>query len=54
MYLNVDQAAEHLGVTPRWIYGHAREIPHRKFGGFLRFTVVELDKWADSKRFEAA
>lgn len=53
-YLNIDDAAAYLGVSKRWIYGHVNLLPHRKFGGFLKFTADELDKWADSQRWVTA
>ena len=53
-YLNIDEAADHLGVSKRWIYDHVKELPHRRFGGYLRFTAEELDKWADAQRYATA
>ena len=52
-YLNVRQTADYLNVTVRWVYDHIAEIPHRRFGGQLRFTVAELDQWADAQRYAA-
>lgn len=53
-FLDVKEAADHLHVSVRWLYDHVAELPHRRFGGQLRFTVEELDKWADAQRYATA
>lgn len=52
-YLNIREAADHLNVTVRWLYDHVADLPHRRFGGQLRFMAEELDKWADAQRYAA-
>ena len=53
-FLDVNQASEYLHVSVRWIYDHRTELPHRRFGGQLRFTEAELDKWAAAQRYTTA
>jgi excisionase family DNA binding protein len=44
IFLTVDEAAQHLGVTVGWIYERTRRkaIPHHKLGKFVRFTEEDL------------
>ena len=45
-FLTVDQLAELLQVKRSWIYGLTMRgqegIPHRKFGKYLRFDLLEV------------
>jgi excisionase family DNA binding protein len=45
------EAAERLGVSKRWIYRKASELPFtRKLsGGTLRFSERGLDRWKESR-----
>lgn len=54
MLLNVDEAAEHLTVTPRFVRTlvSERRVPFLKIGKFVRFDVRDLDAWLDGCRVE--
>ncbi len=49
--LDVQQAAERLGVAPTWLYRHASKLPFtRKLGHkTLRFDARGLDRWAATR-----
>ena len=53
--LDVDQAAAHLAVTPRFIRRLVaqRRVPYLKVGRFIRFDVADLDDWLDACRVES-
>jgi excisionase family DNA binding protein len=53
--LDVDQAAAHLSVTPRFIRRLVaqRRVPYLKVGRFIRFDVADLDDWLDACRVES-
>ena len=53
-YLTIQEASAHLGVSVRWLRDHKTEIPYRRFGGLLRWTVEDLDKYADAQRYSVA
>lgn len=46
-YITKEQAAEHLGLSPRTLEKkvHARRIPFHKIGHLTRFRYSELDAW---------
>lgn len=51
-FWDVHAAAAYLNVSESWVYqqcarGH---LPHRKFGGLLRFQPSELRAWAEDAR----
>lgn len=51
-YMNVDDVAALLGVSPKTVYGWvcAKTIPHVKFGrSVLRFRLSDIGAWADSR-----
>lgn len=52
--LGLTQAAEYLGVNPRWIRRavHERRIPYAKVGRLLRFLPDDLDRYLEERRFE--
>ena len=52
--LDIDGAAEHMAVTPRFVRSLVadRRIPYLKVGKFVRFDVGDLDTWLDSCRVE--
>lgn len=54
--LDVDQAAEHLAVTPRFVRTLVaeRRVPFLKIGKFVRFDADDLDAWLDSCRVDVA
>ncbi|WP_398495099.1 helix-turn-helix domain-containing protein [Variovorax sp.] len=54
-YLNNDEAAEHLGLSPRTlekqrVIGGGPKF--RKFGRRVMYAVVDLDAWADARSFD--
>lgn len=55
-YLNNDEAAEHLRLSPRTLEKQ-RVIgggpTFRKFGRRVMYAVVDLDAWADARSFDA-
>lgn len=53
--LDVDQIADRLGVTPRFIRRlvDERRIPFCKIGKFVRFDATEIAVWVDTCRVEA-
>lgn len=54
-WLSVEQAAEYLGMTPRWIYAAVRErrVRAQRFGKFLRFRTEWLDALGEPAHTEA-
>ena len=55
VWLTVPEAAEHLGVTERWMRRQIdnRTITFRKLGGNIHFNVHVLDQLSDEFTFEA-
>ena len=49
---SVEQAAEILGVPPRWIYERTSlgTIPFRKLGKYIRFSSAELRQISEGVR----
>lgn len=49
--MDLDDLCEYLNVTKSWVYQKtsAKEIPHFKLCGFLRFRKDEIDEWLASK-----
>lgn len=54
--LDVDQAAEHLTVTPRFVRTLVaeRRVPFLKVGKFIRFDIEDLNAWLDDCRVDVA
>lgn len=50
--LTVQEAADLLGVSKRWVYRKADDLPftRRLSGGTLRFSRKGLDRWKESRR----
>jgi excisionase family DNA binding protein len=50
--LTADEAAVRLGVSRRWIYRKADELPftRRLSGGTLRFSARGLERWKEGRR----
>ena len=50
--IDINAAAERLGVTPRFIRRLVaeRRVPYLKVGKFVRFDPTELDAWLDQHR----
>jgi excisionase family DNA binding protein len=55
VYLNKQEAADYLGVTPRMMtrLAEERRIPFYKVGKFTRFLLVDLETFAQTGRVEA-
>jgi predicted DNA-binding transcriptional regulator AlpA len=50
--LTADEAAPIIGMTPRWLYRHAKALPfaRRLSRKALRFSEAGLRRWAASRR----
>jgi predicted DNA-binding transcriptional regulator AlpA len=50
-WLKVDEAAERLGVSRRWVYAHADTLPFAKrlTAGSLRFSSRGLERWKERR-----
>ena len=50
--LDVEEAAALLGVTPRWLYRHARELPFTRpiSRKIVRFSRAGIQRWLASRR----
>jgi excisionase family DNA binding protein len=49
--LSVDEACTILGMSKRWLYDHAGELPFtRRIGKFLRFSERGLRQWVERRR----
>ena len=50
--LTSDEAAELLGVSRRWVYRKADELPftRRLSGGTLRFSERGLERWKETRK----
>ncbi len=44
---DVEDLAQYLRVSPKWVYDHKHELPHFKPGGALRFRKKDIDKEID-------
>lgn len=44
---SVEELAEYLRVSVKWVYDHVYELPHFKLGGLLRFRKQEIDSAID-------
>lgn len=44
---SVDELAEYLRVSNKWVYDHAYELPKFKVGGLLRFRKKKIDKYIE-------
>lgn len=53
--LDVAQAAERLGVTPRFVRRlvFERRVAYIKVGKYVRFELTDLEAWLASHRVEA-
>lgn len=45
---SVEELAEYLRVSAKWVYEHTYELPHFKLGGLLRFRKKEIDRAIDN------
>jgi excisionase family DNA binding protein len=50
--MNAQSAAEMLGLPPTWLLRKARDgqIPHVRFGRYVRFERVALREWVTTQR----
>lgn len=48
---NREQAAEYLGVTPRWMANTGRDlgVPQLRIGGLVRYQPNEVRSWASQQ-----
>lgn len=44
-FISATEAAEYIGMSKQTLYNKISEIPHVKFGKFLRFQKSELKKY---------
>ncbi len=44
---SVEDLAEYLRVSPKWVYSHKHELPCFKLVGLLRFRKKEIDRIID-------
>jgi len=48
--LEAQAAAIRLGVSPTWVYRHARQLPFTiRVGGLLRFSAAGIEKFVRSR-----
>jgi excisionase family DNA binding protein len=47
--LTAPEAAALLNIPVRWIRRHAKTLPHRKLGKYVRFEERALLRWAESR-----
>lgn len=47
--LTADEAAALLNIPVRWIRRHAKTIPHRRVGKYVRFEARALLRWAETR-----
>jgi len=45
---SVEELAEYLRVSAKWVYEHTYELPHFKLGGLLRFKKKDIDRVIDN------
>jgi excisionase family DNA binding protein len=47
--LTIEEAADYLGMSAKWLYRNYRDLPHVKIGGGtkprIRFKSTDLDGW---------
>ncbi len=49
--LTADQAAQRTGMSARYLYKHARELPFaRRIGRAVRFSSRGIDQWLAKKK----
>jgi excisionase family DNA binding protein len=44
---SVEELAEYLRVSTKWVYEHTYELPYFKLGGLLRFQKKDIDRVID-------
>lgn len=54
--LNIDEAADYLGIAPDTLYRYAAsgEIPAFKLGNRWRFRLTAINKWMEKMEGESA
>lgn len=52
--MNVNEAAERIGMSPRFVrrLAYERRLAHFKVGTALRFDTADLDAWISQCRVE--
>lgn len=53
-FLNIGEAADLLRVTKSTVYAwvHQKRIPHRKHGGKLVFSRIDLLDWSEGQKVQ--
>jgi excisionase family DNA binding protein len=44
---SVEELADYMKVSSKWVYDHKHELPHFKPGGLLRFRKTDIDREID-------
>ena len=54
--LTIEEAADYLGMSAKWLYRNYRDLPHVKIGGGtkprIRFKGADLDQWVAAHTFD--
>ena len=52
--LSIDELSERIGVAKNTLYDWVSmgKIPHLKLGKLVRFEVVKIEQWLETKRKE--
>jgi excisionase family DNA binding protein len=48
--LSLDEVCRYLGVSPTFVYRHAKELGAYKVGSKLRFSVSNIEAWLEKRR----
>jgi excisionase family DNA binding protein len=54
--LSVDEAAEYLSMSAKWVYRNYRDLPHVLIGSGerprIRFRASDLDQWINARTID--
>jgi excisionase family DNA binding protein len=54
--LTIDEAADYLGMSAKWLYRNYRDLPHIKIGAGtkprIRFKSADLDRWIAAHTYD--
>ena len=50
-YLGIKELSEYIGIKVNTIYSWVsqKKIPHKKIGRLVRFDLIEINPWIESK-----